>query len=157
MDLKPLPFHSGLEQYQNQAQELFEAWRVGDANAIQIFGTRHPRFLDDRIPWLPKNLTDSEIRGAALEPADAQLAVARVYDFRDWSALVEYVDAISREGSVFQFESAVEAVIGGDETGLKALLQANPELVRARSARVTHFDPPRHRATLLHYVAANGV
>jgi ankyrin repeat protein len=29
--------------------------------------------------------------------------------------------------------------------------------VSARSARVTHFDPPAHRATLLHYVAANGV
>ena len=29
--------------------------------------------------------------------------------------------------------------------------------MRARSTRVTHFDPPLHRATLLHYVAANGV
>ena len=37
------------------------------------------------------------------------------------------------------------------------MLGANPELVRARSTRVTHFDPPVHRATLLHYVAANGV
>src|ERR1700732_2991126 len=30
-------------------------------------------------------------------------------------------------------------------------------LVRARSSRVCCFDPPVHRATLLHYVAANGV
>jgi hypothetical protein len=48
-------------------------------------------------------------------------------------------------------------VITGDLSALKSLLQADPELVRARSARVTHFDPPVHRATLLHYVAANGV
>jgi len=37
------------------------------------------------------------------------------------------------------------------------LLRDHPELVRDRSVRVTHFDPPMHRATLLHYVAANGV
>jgi len=32
-----------------------------------------------------------------------------------------------------------------------------PELVRALSTRVNHFDPPMHRSTLLHYLAANGV
>ncbi len=30
-------------------------------------------------------------------------------------------------------------------------------MIRRRSTRATHFDPPVHRATLLHYVAANGV
>ena len=49
-----------------------------------------------------------------------------------------------------QFESAVEAVIGGDLATLESLLKNDPELVRARSMRA-------HRATLLHYVAANGV
>ncbi len=29
--------------------------------------------------------------------------------------------------------------------------------MRARSTRITHYDPPVHRTTLLHYVAANGV
>jgi len=51
----------------------------------------------------------------------------------------------------------VEAVINGDVAALRSALRDNPELVRARSTRVTHFDPPVHRATLLHYVAANGV
>ena len=36
-------------------------------------------------------------------------------------------------------------------------LRRDPALVRARSSRVCCFDPPVHRATLLHYVAANGV
>ncbi len=49
-----------------------------------------------------------------------------------------------------QFESAVEAVITGDLAALKSLLRENPELVGVRSARA-------HRATLLHYIAANGV
>lgn len=41
-------------------------------------------------------------------------------------------------------------MIAGDVAALAAMLDADPELVRARSARP-------HRATLLHYIAANGV
>lgn len=48
------------------------------------------------------------------------------------------------------FSQAVEAVAGGDEPGLHALLQAHPGLIHERAAFA-------HRATLLHYVAANGV
>jgi ankyrin repeat protein len=49
-----------------------------------------------------------------------------------------------------RFEAAVEAVIAGDLDALRPLLREHPELVHARSARP-------HRATLLHYIAANGV
>ena len=48
------------------------------------------------------------------------------------------------------FESAVDAVITGDVATLSSALRTNPGLARARS---TH----EHRATLLHYIAANGV
>ena len=48
-------------------------------------------------------------------------------------------------------------MVHGDLATLESLLRAHPDLVHARSTRVTHFDPPVHRATLLHYVAANGV
>ncbi len=158
MDFKPLPFRSTLEQYQKQAEELLDAHRSGDPQAIRILHENHPRFLDSKIPWLPKNLPDAEIQSAALELADAQLAIARWYNFQGWPALAEYVDAVTRDGSpVCQFESAVEAIITGDAATLESLLRGNPELVRARSTRITHFDPPVHRATLLHYVAANGV
>src|SRR5439155_1145945 len=85
-------------------------------------------------------------------------ALARWYDFGSWTRLAEYVHAVISEGStIARFESAVDAVVGGDLAMLAALLREDPELVRARSTRVTHFDPPVHRATLLHYVAANGV
>ncbi|MCI0403704.1 MAG: ankyrin repeat domain-containing protein [Acidobacteria bacterium] len=158
MDLTPVPFRSGLDEYRKQASQLLEAWRAGDAGAIQLIRTKHPRFLDDRIPWLPKNLPDSEIRGVTLEMTDAQLAVARCYDFQNWDALAAFVEAVTEENSpVHLFESAVESVIDGDVAALQSLLREYPELLRARSTRVTHFDPPVHRATLLHYVAANGV
>jgi hypothetical protein len=158
MDLKPIPFDSPLRGYQEQAEKLLDALRAGNANAIKCFNECHPRFLDAKIPWLPKNLSDDEIRNAGLELADAQLAVARGYSFRDWPALTRYVEAVTQEDSlVHLFESSVESVINGDLAALKNLLCEHPELVRARSTRVTCFDPPKHRATLLHYVAANGV
>jgi len=46
------------------------------------------------------------------------------------------------------FDSAAEAVVGGDVDTLRALLRANASLATARS--------PKHGATLLHYVGANG-
>lgn len=50
---------------------------------------------------------------------------------------------------VFQFESAVDAIVMGEVDRLKRLLGENPDLIRASSTR-------RHHATLLHYVGANG-
>lgn len=49
-----------------------------------------------------------------------------------------------------RFEQAVDAVVQGDLEALRLLLRADASLVDQRSAR-------SHHATLLHYVAANGV
>lgn len=63
----------------------------------------------------------------------------------------------SPESSEDRFERAVDAVVDGDVEALQAMLRAHPELAHARSTRVTDNDPPVHRATLLHYLGANGV
>lgn len=159
MDHQPLPFDAPLERYAEQAAQLLAAHRAGERDALRFFHEKHPRFLDSEVKWLARrDLTEADIRGAALELDDARLALARGYDFRDWAALAEYAAAVAVEGSPVQrFERAVEAVIHGERAALEALLRAHPELVRARSTRVTHFDPPVHGATLLHYLAANGV
>src|SRR5262249_52178947 len=158
MQLTPVPFQASLHDYQKQADDLFAGWNARDEDAIRIAVHKHPKFLNPDIPWLPKKLTKEDILGAAFEPSDAQLTIARWYDFADWSRLEEYVAAVTRDGSpVAQFETAVEAVIDGHVDVLARLLREHPEVARARSTRVTHFDPPVHRATLLHYVAANGV
>lgn len=49
-----------------------------------------------------------------------------------------------------RFEAAADAVVDGDVATLARLLAEDPGLARARSSRP-------HRATFLHYVAANGV
>ncbi|MFN0100965.1 MAG: ankyrin repeat domain-containing protein [Bryobacteraceae bacterium] len=153
-----LHFSAPLNDYHQQAKELLEAHRAADPTAIQLFHEKHPRFLDEKIPWLPKRIPDSETQNATLTMEDAHLAIARWYDFQDWSALAEFADAVSNSQSeIFQFETAVEAVVSGDVPTLRMLLDENTELVRSRSTRITHFDPPIHRATLLHYIAANGV
>jgi ankyrin repeat protein len=158
MNLTRLPFDSTLEQYEAQAAELLEAHRGGDSTAISVFHENHPRFLDEKIPWLPRRMSDAEIQSAAIDLYDARLALARAYDFKDWQALEGYVRSVAaRDSAAFRFESAVEAVISGDLAKLQALLREDPQLVKARSERVTKFDPPVHKATLLHYLGANGI
>jgi ankyrin repeat protein len=158
MALTRVPFRASLPAYESQARDLLQAWREGDADAIRIIRHNHPRFLNAEITWLPRNMSEAEVRSVTLELSDARFTLARWYDFGGWSELAAYVDAVTRDDSpVSRFESAVEGVIDGDEASLASLIGAHPELVRARSTRVTKFDPPRHRATLLHYIAANGV
>ena len=48
------------------------------------------------------------------------------------------------------FERAADATVAGDSDTLRSLIEEHPELVYARSSRP-------HRATLLHYLGANGV
>jgi ankyrin repeat protein len=157
MDLKPVPFQSPLSAYERQAQSLLEAHRTSDPAAIDLIHRKHPAFLDEKIKWLPKRIPDSDIRDAGLSLDDTRLTIARYYDFADWSSLAAHVEAISQQGSVLKFESAVEAVVNGDLAALNDALRRDPTLIHARSSRVCAFDPPVHRATLLHYVAANGV
>jgi hypothetical protein len=157
MDLTAVPFRSPLSTWAQQAESLLAGHRAADPAAINLFHRKHPRFLDRKIKWLPKSIADSEIRDAALSLDDARLAIARFYDFLDWPALAAHVESVSSQGPVFEFESAVEAVVNGDLAALQDALRRDPALIRARSNRVCAFDPPVHRATLFHYVAANGV
>jgi ankyrin repeat protein len=157
MDLKAPPFRSLLSAWEQQAESLLAAHRAADPAAIDLFQRKHPRFLDEKIKWLPKPIADAEIRDAPLSLDDARLAIARHYDFLDWPSLAAHVEAVSQEDPIFEFESAVEAVVNGDLATLQDALRRDPALVGARSSRVCAFDPPVHRATLLHYLAANGI
>ena len=89
--------------------------------------------------------------GAGFELADAQALIAHAHSFVGWDAFARFVNVETRqtsEGS--EFEIAADAVVDGDLARLEALLRANPGLALARSTRI-------HRATLLYYLAANGI
>ncbi|HEY3059898.1 MAG TPA: ankyrin repeat domain-containing protein [Chloroflexota bacterium] len=147
-----------MSAYEAQAAELLAGWHARDADATRTIRYNLPRFLDEKVTWLPREMSEAELRATPLTLNEARLALARRYTFRDWPSLVEWVSAVADERSpVFVFESAVEAVVGGDVPALERLVTADPGLVRARSTIVTPHDPAQHRATLLHYTAANGV
>lgn len=136
-----IPFRAPLSDYQREADAIFAALKSRDEAAAWRFKWLHPRFRG-------KPVTD--VRAADLGPADAQLVMALEHGFENWAELAAFTDAIRQPGPITRFESAVEAVISGDLESLRTLLREHPDLVRARSTR-------RHHATLLHYVAANGV
>jgi hypothetical protein len=77
--------------------------------------------------------------------------IARSHGFESWPKFAKHLESLARKtSSVSRFEAAADAIVVGDLAELKRLLREDPALVRATSTR-------EHGATLLHYVAANGV
>lgn len=156
MELAPTlaPTLAPIERYEELARALIEAVAAGSAPVNELVRRLHPRFRRADVPWLPRPTTADEVP-TDLSLDDARLVVARGHELRDWDAVVAYTASLS-DPAVARFETAVDAVVAGDVDGVRAALSADPALVRARSARITCFDPAVHRATLLHYLAANG-
>jgi hypothetical protein len=82
---------------------------------------------------------------------DTKAILTREHYFANFLELTQHLEALKEEESAGAvFETAVDAVVTGDEPVLKQLLAKHPELIKARSPRT-------HHAMLLHYVGANGV
>jgi ankyrin repeat protein len=142
MDVKALPARPNLEQYKKQSKELLKLCASGDPDSLRRIKRNNSRLA---------KLSDDAFRNVVLHLADAQLAIAREHGFESWPKFAKHIEDLTRASSpVSIFESAVDAVVAGDLVTLERLLHEDPELVRARSSRA-------HQATLLHYVAANGV
>jgi ankyrin repeat protein len=137
----PVPYDAPPRAYERQAQALFSAITARDREAAWRFKWEHPRFRGKDI---------ADVVAAPLTIDDARTVVAQEYAFDTWSELEAYAATVAGDARVRRFEEAVEAVVSGNAESLRSLLAADPSLVSARSSR-------RHHATLLHYVAANGV
>jgi hypothetical protein len=93
---------------------------------------------------------DQRVHRAALL-ADTQCFIGRQHGFASWPRFSKHITKLRRSNSkISLFENAVEAIISGDIETLKNILEAEPDIIRARSTR-------EQRSTLLHYVSANGV
>lgn len=134
-------FDAPLGEYRQGAERLWKALQGGDKDAAWRFKWEHPHFRGRSV---------RDVDPAALDPNDARLVVARQRGFETWADLERYAEDVQHDPLVRRFEEAVEAVVAGDLATLRRFLKEDPALVRARSTR-------RHHATLLHYIAANGV
>ncbi len=138
----------------NQRTSADPIWRsaensviAGDVATLERLLREHEDMFRDRQP--------PSFGSGGLRPdysgGDARTIVARNHHFESWVRFEEHKEALKIEKSaVAQFEAAVDAIAGGGLAALKRLLRDNPAVIRARSTR-------KHRATLLHYVGANGV
>ena len=170
-DALPLPPRPNLEQYKKLAKDLVKSCRSGDPAAIDAWASRwiealarhqtEPDALRDATGMQERanqvgqfartKLSDGEGASAGCALADAQFVIARAHGFPSWPTFVQHIESLARASSpVSTFEAAASAIVAGDVTALERLLREHPEVIRARSTR-------EHRATLLHYVAANGV
>jgi ankyrin repeat protein len=166
-DVLPLPPSPNLAQYRKRAKELLKAAQSGDPSALRIWTSRwvenlvalygdgaagpDRRGIDRYISEI-ETFARGRMEGAAGPTlAQAQFVIARAHGFASWPAFARHLESLALPASpVSAFESAADAVVSGDAATLARLLREHPGLVRARSTR-------EHRATLLHYVAANGV
>ena len=105
---------------------------------------RHPGAAVELTNWHPHLRSADEVWAADLRAEDFRLALARQHGYR------RPEDVPATQEPAETFEAAVEAVLDGDLDTLSRLLDTEPDLVTRRSRW-------GHRATLLHYVAANGV
>ncbi len=165
MDTLPLPPSPSLEQYKKRAKALVTAAESADPSAIREWARK---WLESLASSLVADITpfirDSIDRAVAhiearvrdrrgSKPfllADAQHLIAEAHGYESWAAFARYVEDAAGTRPRDDFELAADAVVNGDLATLESLARKNPELIRVRSRRV-------HRATLLHYVAANGV
>jgi ankyrin repeat protein len=168
-DALPLPLHPSLEQYKKLAKELVRICKSGDQAALSSWSKRWVETLVKLhglaiTPGMPVRVDRwaaqveefarrklSSPAGKQCVLADAQFVLARVHGFDSWPKFASHVEELTRAASpISAFESAVDAIVEGDLETLSRLLRENPDLARARSTR-------EHQATLLHYIAANGV
>jgi Ankyrin repeats (3 copies) len=169
-DALPLPSRPSVEQYKKLAKDLVKSCRSGDPAAIRVWAARWIQALATlhREPDALRNGTEIDARADEVAQfarktlsgggessrcalTGAQFLIARAHGFLSWPKFVKHIESLARASSpVSTFEAAASAIVTGDLTNLERLLDEHPELVRARSTR-------EHRATLLHYVSANGV
>jgi hypothetical protein len=156
MPVKPLPPNADLNHLKHQAKDLIKARRERDLQAAQRIREFHPRF---------KHAADTTIFAAKFSLTDAQLTIAREHGFASWPKLKRRVEKPMPADDLklpFQeripdptFRQAVDLLDAGDVQGLRAYLNAHPDLVHQRVVFEggNYFQNP----SLLEFVAENPI
>jgi hypothetical protein len=97
----------------------------------------HPKYLGVSI---------SQLKEINLNLSDCQITIAREFGFKSWTEVINL-------GSItfnLEFEKAITYITNGDILKLSKLLDSSPNLL-------TESSKFGHEASLLHYVASNGI
>lgn len=156
-DALPLPLRPNLERYKKLAKDLIKVCKSADPNAIgdwaeawvkTLFRGKESRVIVRRTEQV-EAFAQRELSQCRL--ANAQFVIARSHGFESWTKFSRHLLDLSDKNSlVAKFETAADAICNGNIKTLKRLLAEEPRLIHSRSTR-------EHKATLLHYVSANGV
>lgn len=170
-DALPLPPRPSIERYRKLAKGLVKASKSADEKAIRNWVEQWTRTIaklaereSGREATIYIRSVTSEIERFARHKligagpsckksalSDAQFILARSHGFASWPKFSKHLEALTKRNSPnSRFEEAADAIVNGDVRNLERLLGEDPRLVQSRSVR-------EHRATLLHYVSANGV
>lgn len=122
---------------EKQAQRLKEAYDESDSAVHIQLSNWHPACVGRSF---------SQVLDEQLTLDDMRLVVAREHGFNDWRAVLDLGTVLLDE----QFESGVDRMLDGDIKSLEGLLKDDPDLTHKASNYA-------HHATMLHYLAANGV
>ncbi|MEX2016373.1 MAG: ankyrin repeat domain-containing protein, partial [Candidatus Hydrogenedentales bacterium] len=162
-DAIPLAARPHLGQYRKLAKDLLRAARDSRPEAIRDWAdgwlTRLANLnpsaashdaVDDIVRDVLQTRLVASRDNAGNSLGEAQMLLAQLHGFESWPKFARHIEARRRDDSaVSRFERAADAIADGELELLASLLRENRRLVRARSTR-------HHRATLLHYIAANG-
>jgi hypothetical protein len=167
----PLPRHPNLEHYRKIAKDLVKGCKSGEPTYVRNWAqewverlvnlsgliitpqlpVRISNWVDDVEAFARRHLESTAAGQRACALTAAQFVIARSHGFESWPKFCAHLRSLARASSpVSRFEAAAEAVVNGELATLRRLLSDEQELIRAHSTR-------EHAATLLHYVAANGV
>jgi hypothetical protein len=156
MPVKRLPLNPSLDHLKYQAKDLLKGHSARTLEVAQRIREFHPHFKDAK---------DTEIFSADFSLSNAQLTVAREHGFPSWARLKAHTEKprITEQSDLphheriddTAFRRAVDLLDAGDNAGLRAHLQQNPNLVH----RHVVFEGENYfrNPTLLEFVAENPI
>ena len=128
-----LPERPHLDVPKREARELLDAWRTGDADALERIRHRHPRL---------READDQAIARAAFRLSDAQLVIAREYGFTHWAQLKQRIEsnAHARMLALAIWADERETAVG--------IVEAEPHLLHVPLVSGNWGPPMSHAANL---------
>lgn len=118
------------------ADRMWQGLQSGNGVLFKEISNNHPQYLGKTV---------EELQQHQWTPEDCRTTIACEYGFPDWNAVEQYEAEYDPD-----FEAAVNHLLEGKYEKLQIQLEQSPDLVDRKSSY-------GHGATLLHYVASNGV